>query len=92
MTPIDPNTQEYFDDYLDLFAHKGWKRFMEDLVTSLESDQKTAAHRCDTTEKWFEERGLQAKTMKLITFETMIRNNYDQLIAEATQGDTSDEE
>lgn len=92
MLPIDPETQEYFDDYLDLFGHPGWARFISDLQASLDNDQKTAVARCDTTEKWFEERGLQAKTMKLLTFETLIRNNYDQLQAEATTDDTSDED
>lgn len=91
MLPIDPETQKYFDDYLDLFGHPGWKRFMEDLSESLVNDQKTAVQRCDTTEKWFEERGLQAKTMKLLTFETLIRNKYEQLVAEALEDDTDED-
>lgn len=79
MTPIDPATQKYFEDYLDLFATPGWQTFVKDMKESLETDQKSAVSRCDTTEKWFEERGAQAKTLRILAFETMIRNNYDNL-------------
>lgn len=82
MNPIDPDTQKYFDDYFDLFGSPGWAAFMNDLNVSLSNDQRTAASRCDTTEKWFEERGAQMKTARLINFENMIRSSYEQLIAE----------
>ncbi len=92
MTPIDPQTVEYFEHYLDLFATPGWQAFQKDMQTSLEADQKSAVSRCDTTEKWFEERGAQAKTIRLIAFETMIVNNYDQLKAQAEDTGDSDED
>ena len=92
MTPIDPEVQKYFEEYIEMFGTPGWKRFITDLEGSLKTDQKTAAKRCDTTEKWFEERGAQAKTERMVQFETMIRNNYDQLQLEATEGDSSYED
>ena len=87
MSNIDPDTEQYFEDYLEMFATPGWQRFLADLAGSLESDQKTAVQRCDTTEKWFEERGLQARTMKLLSFETLVRNQYEQLQSEENLDD-----
>jgi hypothetical protein len=88
---IDPDLQEYYDDYMDLFLHPGWHRFISDLRSSLASDQMTANQRCDTSEKWFEERGAQHKTLKILNFESMIRNAYDSLSDSENQGDLSDE-
>lgn len=85
---IDPETQKYFEDYLDLFVQPGWQKFIKDLQSSLDSDQKSAVSRCDTDQKWFEERGAQAKTLRILNFETMIVNNYDNLKAQAE--DTGD--
>lgn len=79
MTPIDPEIQRYFENYLDLFATEGWQQFTKELKDSLDADQKSAVSRCDSTEKWFEERGAQAKTLRILRFETMIKNNYDNL-------------
>jgi len=89
---IDPETQKYFEDYLDLFVQPGWQRFIKDLQKSLDSDQSSAVARCDTTEKWFEERGSQVKTLRILSFEAMITNNYDQLKEQSEDTGDSDEE
>lgn len=79
MTHIDPELQAYFDDYLDLFIHPGWQRFISDLQASLDQDQKTMMTRCKTPDDMLVERGAQLKTQRMLSFETLIRNQYDQL-------------
>lgn len=87
MTNIDPEVQKYFDDCLDLFSHPGWKRFMEDLQSSLEEDQRTTMSRCKTSEELLVERGAQLKTARILSFEIMVRNQYDQLTIEADKNE-----
>jgi len=82
MSTIDPDTQKYFDNYTELFGSEGWKQFIDELTDSLDSDRKTAISRCDTDQKWFEERGQQARTMKILSFETMILNGLSTLQAQ----------
>lgn len=84
MTTIDPELQAYFEDYLDLFIHPGWVRFITDLRDSLDHDQKTMMTRCKTTDEMLEERGAQLKTSRILTFETLVRNQYDQLVADSS--------
>ena len=81
MNDIDPATQEYYDNYLDLFAHPGWIQFIDELRTSLEQDMKTSVSRCDTGEKWMEERGSQSKVLRVLGFENAIKNALDSLNA-----------
>jgi len=92
MSTIDPATTKYFEDYLDLFVQPGWQKFMQDLQASLTADQTTAVARCTTDQLWFEERGAQAKTLKLLNFENMIRNSYDSLQADEETTDPLDED
>ena len=82
MPRIDPSDQEYYDDYFDLFASKGWKRFIEDLEVSLENDQKTAVARCDTNEKWHVERGAQGKALRILALQNSLEMTYAQLTKE----------
>lgn len=89
MSNIDPIEEhqkvvQFYEEYLDLFTHPGWKRFIDDINSGLEQDQKTAVARCDTDQKWFEERGAQAKTLRIAQFETLIRNSYDQFLEQDT--------
>lgn len=97
MSTIDPieeqkQIQDYYDAYLDLFLHPGWQRFVEDLRASLEQDQKNAVARCTTAETWHEERGAQTKTLRILSFETMIRNKYDEFIDSINDADPEEED
>ena len=80
----DPQLKQYYETYLDLFAHPGWKLFMEELQGHLEHSQATAVGRCDTTEKWFQERGDQARTSIILGFETAMRTQWDNMQNPAT--------
>jgi hypothetical protein len=77
--PLTPEDQNYFDNYFNMFASEGWKQFTEELKNALEQSQKTAMHRCDTEQKWFEERGMQAYAMKALAFERGMRAQYEML-------------
>lgn len=77
--PLTPEIQKQFDDYFDMFATPGWKQFTRDLQESLLNDQKSAISRCTTSDKWFEERGMQARTLKILAFEAALRAQYEQL-------------
>lgn len=79
MTPIDPEDQEYYDDYFELFASKGWNRFVEDLEAALEVDRKTAAARCDTSDKWFMERGSQGRTLRILNMQASMETTYQSI-------------
>lgn len=79
MSDIDPDVLKYYERYLDLFTHDGWKQFISDLSEGLASDERSATARCDTSEKWFEERGAQKKAKQILNFETMIRMAYEQV-------------
>ena len=80
MPTIDPATQKYYDDYFDTFATTGWSEFIEEMRRSLIQDCQSAMNRCDTADKWFEERGKQLKTLRMLSFEDSIRNSYEQLV------------
>lgn len=92
MANIDPATQQYFDTYFDLFTQPGWQKFMEELKTSLANDQSTAVARCNTDQLWFEERGMQMKTARILNFENMLRQSYEELIAEPEEDIIEDSE
>ena len=97
MSTVDPlqeqiAIQDYFEAYLDMFTTPGWQKFVEDLQDSLDQDQKSAVSRCKTAELWHEERGAQAKALKILTFETMIRNSYEEYKESLQPADPQDED
>ncbi len=78
--PIDPELLKYYEAYMTLFAYDEWALFIDDMSGSLDSNQKTAIQRCDTDKAWFEERGIQTQMLRIINFEKIMRQRYEELI------------
>jgi hypothetical protein len=85
MSNIDPDVQIYFENYIDLFATPGWAQFKEDMQAALKDSQTTAATRCDTSDKWMQERGEQQKLMKILSFDHVMISQYEAMLERETE-------
>lgn len=76
---IDPQTQQYYENYFALFATPGWKQFIHDLTEGRDTDLRSAPARCDTPEKWFKEVGSQARVQMILGLEAGVKAAYEVL-------------
>ena len=76
---MDKDTEQYYEQLLDLFLHPGWKQFQQDFEESFDLLEKTARKDCPTNDQWQYRRGQLEQLDRVITFEQLIRAAYDDL-------------
>ena len=81
---MDPETREYYERLLDMFATKGWDEFVKDQRDAFAHLKNISHVDCDTNDKWQQRRGELFNIEKLINFELSIKNSYDNLEKEST--------
>lgn len=75
---MDKELQEYYEDLLDLFAHKGWKHFVEDIQENSKvlSDILTVK---DEQDFWYRRGQLEA-TLRILSYENAIKDGYEEYL------------
>ena len=72
---MDKETQEYFEDYFELFSTEGWKQFIEeieDIIDTFSIENIKNQDDLKTTQ------GQLQILNRIANFEESIRNAYDQ--------------
>ena len=75
---MDQETQQYYDNYFSLFLTDGWKQLMQDFnnnamqINSIESTK-------DADDMFFRKGQLNVLA-HLINMESIVTNNYDELV------------
>lgn len=72
---MDKETQEYFEDYFELFSTEGWKQFIEeieDIIDTFSIENIKDQDDLKTTQ------GQLQILNRIANFEDSIRNAYDQ--------------
>jgi len=72
---LDKETQEYFEDYFELFSTEGWKQFIEeieDIIDTFSIENIKDQDDLKTTQ------GQLQILNRIANFEDSIRNAYDQ--------------
>lgn len=72
---MDKETQQYFEDYFDLFSTDGWKQFieeLEDIIDTFSIENIKDQDDLKTTQ------GQLQILNRIANFEDSIRNAYDQ--------------
>jgi hypothetical protein len=80
---MDKDTEKYFDDYFDLFVTKGWKAFIDDMGSNLDTIS-SITNIADAKELHYKQ-GQVNIINAIINFELVIRN------AHTAASDSSDE-
>lgn len=69
--------EKYYERYFDLFLSDGWKQFINDITETLDThrieDIKDSDHLAYL-------KGERAVLLKMQSFETAIKNNYDYVL------------
>ena len=73
---MDKELQDYYDNYFDLFASKGWKQFIEDMTSNKEvlSDMMTVK---DADELFFRKGQLHVLNT-MLKFKETIETTYEE--------------
>ncbi len=72
---MERTDRDYFENYYEMFATKGWKQFMEDMREGNEEARNKAFNGGE--ENFLLIKGGMEITNRLLTFETRIRSTYD---------------
>jgi len=68
---LSPEEEKYYENYLDLFVHPGWKQFVteaQELLDSFSIDE------IKDTDQLFLVKGQRLSLLNIVRFETGIRN------------------
>ena len=74
---MDKETEQYYDDLLELFNSKAWKTFNEDISLMYEALLESSPTACETNDQWQYRRG-QLEILNYI-------NNYEVLMINASE-------
>jgi hypothetical protein len=77
---VDKDTQDYFDNYFDLFASQGWKQFIADMEDNrtLISDLLTVKDADDL----FYRKGQLDTLNRIVNFQLAIENAFEEVTNE----------
>ena len=77
---MDKDTQDYFDNYFDLFASEGWKQFIEDMEDNrtLMSDLLTVK---DANDLYYRKGQLETLN-RIVNFQLAIETAYKEVTDE----------
>ena len=73
-THLSPDEQKYYEHYLDLFLHPGWKQFVEEAQATLDSQQ---IEDIKSEKELFWLQGQRSAFLSIVRFETGIKNAFD---------------
>ena len=73
---MDDSTRAQFDLYFDLFAHKGWQLWMEDLEGSL--DELDSVQTITTVEQLYERKGKLEMINTILNTQNMMEQALEQ--------------
>jgi hypothetical protein len=71
---LSPEEEKYYENYLDLFLHDGWKQFVEEAQETLDT------HIIDdvkSEKELFYLQGQRTALLNIVRFETGIKNAFD---------------
>ena len=77
MASIDPELQQYYERYFDLFASVGWRQLIEELEESLDTIDSISATK--DVDDMFYRKGQLNILNHMINFESLIKNSFDEL-------------
>ena len=78
---MDKELQKYYETLLDLFAHEGWKLFVEDIQDNADFLNNILTIK-DEQDFWYRRGQLEA-TGRLLSYESTIKDSYDDFLEEA---------
>lgn len=71
---MSPEEEKYYENYLDLFLHPGWKQFVDEAQDLLDS---YSIEDIKNNEDLFFVKGQRISLLNIVRFETGIKNAFD---------------
>ena len=72
---MDKELQEYYENLLDLFTHKGWSQFIEDIEGNAEMLRDITTIK-DEQGFWYRRGQLEA-VQRILSYESAIKDSYE---------------
>ena len=73
-TRLSPEEEKYYENYLDLFLHPGWKQFVEEAQETLDTH---IIEDVKSEKELFLLQGQRIALLNIVRFETGIKNAFD---------------
>ena len=73
-TRLSPEEEKYYEIYLDLFLHPGWKQFVEEAQETLDTH---IIEDIKSEKELFLLQGQRTALLNIVRFETGIKNAFD---------------
>jgi hypothetical protein len=86
---MDNDTEKYYEDYIDMFSSKGWKRLIEN-ITSKRNSLTNEWASLDNSNLFFEAKGRLSILNELLNTEAIIRNNFNAVKLQEMESDDAD--
>lgn len=71
---MSPEEEKYYENYLDLFLHPGWKQFVEEAQETLDTH---IIEDIKSEKELFLLQGQRTALLNIVRFETGIKNAFD---------------
>jgi hypothetical protein len=71
---LSPEEEKYYENYLDLFLHPGWKQFVEEAQETLDTH---IIEDIKSEKELFHLQGQRTALLNIVRFETGIKNAFD---------------
>ncbi len=71
---MSPEEEKYYENYLDLFLHPGWKQFVEEAQETLDTHN---IEDVKSEKELFLLQGQRIALLNIVRFETGIKNAFD---------------
>lgn len=71
---MSPEEEKYYENYLDLFLHPGWKQFVEEAQETLDIQN---IEDIKNEKELFLLQGQRTALLNIVRFETGIKNAFD---------------
>ena len=71
---MSPEEEKYYENYLDLFLHAGWKQFVKEAQETLDTH---IIEDIKTEKELFQLQGQRIALLNIVRFETGIKNAFD---------------
>ena len=71
---MSPEEEKYYENYLDLFLHPGWKQFVKEAQETLDTH---VIEDIKSEKELFLLQGQRTSLLNIVRFETGIKNAFD---------------
>ena len=78
---MDKELQKYYETLLDLFAHEGWKLFVEDIQDNADFLNNILTIK-DEQDFWYRRGQLEA-ALRILAYESTIKDSYDDFVEDS---------